>query len=159
MLEQLDGGVALLGVAGEAAQEEVEALGAELVGRGKLRRVALGDVVHDGPLVVEVGPGPAARRHLEDDAPERPDVDGPEVARVLALDHLGRHVHGRARHRLVGLGAGQVLDERAALPRDELGRAEVDVLDDAVVVEEDVCGGGLVHGKYNKQARATYSLA
>ncbi len=140
MLQQLDRRIALLGVTHKAPLEEINALRAELVGRRQLRRVALGNVVHDGPLVVEVRPRPAARRHLEYDAPQRPDVDGAKVARVFTLDYFRGHVHGGAGHGFVGLGAGQVLDEGAALSGDELGGAEVDIFDYAVVVEEDVCG-------------------
>lgn len=137
--EQVDGLGPLLGIAHEAALQEVDALRAELVRRRQGRWVALRDVVHDGPLVVQVGPRSSPGGHLEDDAAERPDVHGTKVAWVLALDDFGRHVHGRSRHGLVGLGAGEIIDQSAALASDHLGRAEVDVFDDAVMVEEDVC--------------------
>jgi hypothetical protein len=141
VLQQLDRRVPLLGIPHEAALEEVDTLRAELVRRRQLRWVALGDVVHDGPLVVEVGPGPAAGGHLEDDTTQRPNVDSAEVAWVFALDDFGGHVHGRACHGFVGLRAGEVLNQGTPLPGDELRCAEVDVLDDAVVVEEDVWNG------------------
>lgn len=64
VLEQLDGGGALVGIAIEAFDEEVDALLAELVAGGELRRVALRDVVHDGPFVVHRGPGAAASGHF-----------------------------------------------------------------------------------------------
>ena len=70
MLQQLHGAGAVPGVAHKAARQEIDALGTELVGAGELRRVALRDVVHDGPLVVEVGPRPATRHHLKNDAAE-----------------------------------------------------------------------------------------
>lgn len=109
MLQQLHGGRALGGIPDETASQEVDPLRAELVLTGQLGRVALGNVVHDGPLVVQVGPWPSASRHLEDDTAERPNVNRAEVTGILTLDHFGRHVHGRACHRLVGLGAGEVL--------------------------------------------------
>ena len=68
MLQQFGGGAATFGVAVEAALEEVEPELAELLSRWQLRRLALRDVVHDGPLVVEVRPRSAAADHLEDDA-------------------------------------------------------------------------------------------
>lgn len=140
MLQQLNRRRPLLRVAHEAPPQKVNPLRAELVRRRELRRVSLGDVVHDGPLVVEIGPGASPGRHLEDDAAEGPNVNGTKVARVLALDHLGRHVHGRSSHGLVGLRAGDVLHECSALASDQFGGAEIDVFDDAIVVEEDVCG-------------------
>ena len=133
-------GRALRRVPLETLLQETDALGAQLVAAGQLGRVALRDVVHDGPLVVEQGPGPAAGRHFEDDAAERPDVDGAVPARRrLAFDDFGRHVHGRAGHGFLAAAAvGVAVGERLALARDDFGRAEVDVFDDAVVVEEDV---------------------
>jgi hypothetical protein len=52
MLEQLYCRGAFGRVALEALLQEVDALVTELVPRGELRRVALGDVVHDSPFVV-----------------------------------------------------------------------------------------------------------
>ena len=120
-----------------------------------MRRIALGDVVHDRPLVVEAGPGATAGAHFEDDAAEGPNVDGAEAAFVGALDDFGRHVHGCAGHgflllgnfressRGVGCGAGGGVDFRGRLegfvaPGYDFGGAEVDVFDDAVVIEEDI---------------------
>lgn len=126
----------------EAAPQEVDALGAQLVLARQLRRVALGDVVHDGPFVVERGPGPAARAHFEDDAPERPDVDGAMAALVEALDDFGGHVHGGPRHGFLfardAPGTGVLRLEGLALAGDDLRGAEVDKFDDAVVVQKDV---------------------
>lgn len=104
MLQQFDSRRPLPRVPQEAPIQKVDAASAELIGVGQLRRVALRDVEHDGPLVVEGGPGAAARGHLEDDAAEGPDVDGAGAAGVLALDDLGGHVHGRAGHGFVGFG-------------------------------------------------------
>lgn len=109
MLEQLDGAGALVGVAVEALHQEVDALLAELVAPGELRRVALRDVVHDRPLVVHGRPGPAARGHLEDHAAERPDVHGAVAARAAAFDDFGRHVHGCAGHGALFLAARGVV--------------------------------------------------
>jgi hypothetical protein len=64
------------------------------------------------------------------------------MARILTLDNLGRHVHGSARHGLVGLGAGEILDKRASLTGNDLGGTKVNVLDDAVVIKEDVYVSG-----------------
>lgn len=159
-LEQLGGAGATAGIALEAATQKRQALLAQLLLRRQLRRVALRDVVHDGPLVVERGPGSAARAHFQDDAAERPDVDGALAAFVLPFDHFGRHVHGGAGHGFLFRGGhagraggaeavvfvggggggcgGWVCLEGFALAGDDFGGAEVDVLDYAVVVEEDV---------------------
>lgn len=138
VLQQLDGRRSLLRISRKAPHQEVDALRAELLRRRQLRRVALRNVVHDGPFVVQVGPRPPARRHLEDDAAQRPNVHRPGLTGVLALDHLGRHVHGRARHGLVGLGGVEVGGHCPPLASNELGGAKVYVLDDAVVVQQDV---------------------
>lgn len=52
MLQQFHGSSSLLGVAVKAALEEVNAFWAELIWRRELWGIALGDVVHDRPLVV-----------------------------------------------------------------------------------------------------------
>lgn len=151
MLQQLRGRGALLRVAIKAPFQKIDAGLAELLRGRELRRVALRNVVHDGPFVVEGGPGPAAGRHLEDDAAEGPDVDGAGAPGVLAFDDFGRHVHWGAGHGFVGDGlvgvagvaAGVVLaDEGFALAGDDFGGAEVDVFDYTVVIEKNVCGRG-----------------
>lgn len=109
MLQQVHSRRALGGIPDETASQEIDTLRAELILAGQLRRVALGNVIHDGPLVVQVRPWSSAGCHLEDDTAERPDINRSEVTGILTLDHFGRHVHGRACHRLVGLGAGEVL--------------------------------------------------
>lgn len=48
----------------EAPLQEFDPFGAQLVFVRQLRRVALSDVVHDGPLVVETCPGSTASAHL-----------------------------------------------------------------------------------------------
>lgn len=126
----------------EAPSQEFDALLTQLIFTRQLRRVALSDVVHDGPLVVEGSPGAAPRAHLENDAAERPDVDGAVAAFVETLDHFGGHVHRGTRHGFLfprhAAGAGVLRLEGFALAGDDLGGAEVDEFDDAVVVEEDV---------------------
>ena len=138
VLEELRRRRALLGVAREALLQEVHPLRAQLVRRRQLWRVALRDVVHDGPFVVEGRPRPPARCHLQDHAPERPDVDRPGLPWVVAPDELGGHVHRRARHGLVRLCLGLGFRKALALASNDLGRAEVDVLDNPIIVEEDV---------------------
>lgn len=137
MLQQLSSGRTFLRIAHEATLEEIDALGTELVDGWELWRVALRDVVHDGPLVVERGPGAATGRHLEDDATEGPDVDGAIAPRVLAFDHLRGHVHRGAGHGFIGF-AGFGGHEGFALAGDDFGCAEIYVLDDTVMVEENV---------------------
>lgn len=140
MLQQLDRRRSLPRIPQEALIQKVDAASAELVRVRQLRRVALGDVEHDGPLVVEGGPGAAAGGHLEDDAAEGPDVDGAGAAGVLALDDFGGHVHGCAGHGFVGFGedGAVAVDEGFALAGDDFRGAEVDVFDYAIVVEEDI---------------------
>ncbi len=151
-LQQLDRTRPHPRIALKAPFQKVNPLLAQLLPAGQLRRIALRNVVHDGPLVVEGRPGPAASAHFEDDAAERPDVDGTQAAFVAAFDDFGGHVHGGAGHGFLlggdfgaGAGAGDgggVWLEGFVLAGDYFGGAEVDVFDYAVVVEEDVCGGG-----------------
>jgi len=113
-----------------------------------LRWVSLRDVVHDRPLIVQGRPGAAAGAHFQDDAAKRPDVDGTLAAFVLAFDNFGGHIHGGAGHGFLFArnprggtagGGGVVVGlEGFALAGDDLGGAEVDVLDYTIVVEEDV---------------------
>lgn len=93
-----------LRIALKAPFQKLEALLAQLLSTGQLRRIALRNVVHDSPLVVETGPGAAAGAHFEDDTAEGPDVDGAETAFVAAFDDFGGHVHGGAGHGLLLLG-------------------------------------------------------
>lgn len=53
MLQQLDGRRPLPRIPQEAFIQEIDAASTELVRVRQLRRIALGDVEHDGPLVVE----------------------------------------------------------------------------------------------------------
>tara|TARA_R110002003_G_scaffold106_17_gene8859 strand:+ start:1742 stop:2167 length:426 start_codon:yes stop_codon:yes gene_type:complete len=140
VLEQFDGGGALGGVALEALFQKVDALVAELLAAGQLGRVALGNVVHDGPFVVHGRPGPAAGCHFKDDAAEGPDVDGAVAARGATADDFGGHVHGRAGHgALATLARGRVFGGKgSALAGDEFGGAEVDELDDTIVIKKNV---------------------
>lgn len=125
----------------KAFLEEINPTGAQLLRTRQLWRIALRDVVHDGPFIVETCPRPPASRHLEDDTAERPYVNGAGTAGSLAFDDFGGHVHGRAGHGFVAFGEGRGIgaDERLALPGDHLGGAEVDVFDYAAMVEEDIC--------------------
>jgi hypothetical protein len=138
MLQQLRRRYTLHGITLETALQEIDARVAELIGAGELWRVALRNVVHDGPFVVHGGPWSATSCHFEDNAAERPHVDGAVAARGTATNHFGGHVHGRAGHGALATLAG-VGGDGAALAGDEFGGAEVDVFDYTVVVEEDVC--------------------
>ena len=90
-----------LRIALEASLQEIDALLTQLLSAGQLRRVALGDVVHDGPFIVEACPWTAAGAHLKDNATEGPNVDRTETAFVGAFDDLRRHVHWGAGHGLL----------------------------------------------------------
>lgn len=120
----------------EAPFQKVDAAVAQLVARRQLRLVALRNVVHDGPLVVQGRPRSAACRHLKDHAAERPDVDDAGAAGAcVAADDFGRHVHGRSLHGFfLAACDGGVGDHGFALARDYFGRAEVDVFDHAVLI-------------------------
>ena len=139
----------------KTAFQKFHALLAQLVPARQLRGIALRDVVHDCPFVVEAGPGAAAGAHFKDDAAEGPDVDGAEATFVAAFDYFGGHVHGGAGHGFLLLGGfgeggsggvavwggGEVVGGRLegfVLAGYDFCGAEVDVFDYAVVVEEDV---------------------
>lgn len=111
----------------------------------------MGDVVHDGPLVVKACPGTAASAHFEDDAAERPDVYRPEAAFVGAFDDFRGHVHGGAGHGLLlcwnfrETGNAWSSEwcfvgglECLILAGNDFCGAEVDVFDDAIVVEKNI---------------------
>jgi hypothetical protein len=137
VLEEFDSADALSGIALEAFLQEVDTGLAELVARGELRWVALGDVVHDGPFVVHRCPGAAAGRHFEDHAAERPYVDGAVAARGAAADNLGGHVHWGSGHGTL-TALTRVGGEGTALSCNEFSSAKIDVFDYTVVVKEDV---------------------
>lgn len=145
-LQQLRRARPPLGIAVEAAFQKLDALGTQLVLTRQLRRVALSDIIHDRPFIIQARPGPAAGAHFQDDAAEGPDVDGAVAAFVLALDDFGGHVHGGAGHGFLfardAARAGVLRLEGFALAGDDFGGAEIHEFDDAVVVEEDVYGGG-----------------
>lgn len=131
----------------ETSLQELMALGAQLIFRRQLWRVALRNIIHNRPFVVQGRPRAAAGAHLEDDAAERPDVDGALAAFILAFDDFGGHVHRGAGHGFLlagDPGARAATDGRVvglegfALTGDDFGSAEVDIFDYAVVVEEDV---------------------
>ena len=81
-LQQFRRTSSLLGIAVKAPFQKLNTLGAQLVFVRQLRWVALSDVVHDGPFIVETGPRSTASAHLKDNATERPDVDGAVTALV-----------------------------------------------------------------------------
>lgn len=151
MLQQFHGGRALARVPNKTPLQEIHSLRTELIRCRQEWWIPLCDVVHDCPLVVEVSPRAAARRHLKDDAAQRPNVDRSEMSGVFAFDHFGRHVHGRTSHGLIRLGAGKVLYEGAALPGNELGGTEVYVLDDSVMIKKDIYWDLLVNKNLQKQ--------
>ena len=169
-LQQLGRTRAAAGILLKASPQELDALGTELIPAGQLRWVPLGDVVHDRPLVVQARPRAAAGCHLEDHAPERPDVDGALAAFVGAFDDLGGHVHGRAGHgflfaRKASGGVGEVMVvglKGLVLARDDFGSAKVNVLDHAVVVEKNIWGSKSLagyKGRYGKGRWCTYFQA
>lgn len=140
VLEQFHGAGALVRIAVEALHQEIDALLAELVACRELRRVALSNVVHDGPFVVHGCPWAATSCHFENHAAQRPDIDGPVSSGAATFDDFGRHVHGRACHGALLLAARGVVDSKGpTLTGNELGSAKVDEFDDTVMVEEDVC--------------------
>lgn len=120
----------------EALFQKVDPALTQLVPRWELRLIALRNIVHDGPFVVQASPGSAACGHLEDHAAERPDVDGAGAAGArVASNDFGRHVHGCSLHGLfLPACDGGVGDHGFALARDYFGGAEVDVFDHAVLI-------------------------
>ena len=142
-------------IALEASLEEFYALLTQLLSTGQLRRVALGDIVHDGPFIVEARPRTAASAHLEDHAAEGPYVYRTETAFVGAFDDLRGHVHWSAGHGLLLCGNFRKTDpacggewcfigglECFVLAGNDFGGAEVDVFDDAIVVKQNVYENG-----------------
>jgi hypothetical protein len=76
-------------VAVKAFSQEVNALFAQLLLGGKLRWVSLSDVVHNRPFVIQASPRTTSGSHLEDDAPERPDIDRTVAAQVCPSNYFG----------------------------------------------------------------------
>jgi hypothetical protein len=140
MLEQFNGAGTLVRVTIEALHQEVNALLTKLVLGGELWRVTLSNVVHDSPLVVHGRPRATTSGHFENDATERPDVDGTVAAGTTTLDHLGGHVHGCSGHGALLFTASSVVDsEGPTLACDEFSGAKINELDYTVMVEEDIC--------------------
>lgn len=73
-LQQLRRAGSSFRIAFEASPQEIYALLTQLLSAGQLRRVALSNIVHDGPFIIEARPGTAAGAHFENYAPEGPDV-------------------------------------------------------------------------------------
>jgi hypothetical protein len=136
--KKLCGRCTLLWIAHEALFQEVHTLWAQLVRRRQLGRIALCDVVHNGPFVVEARPGASARRHLKNHAAEGPDVDRASLAWIVASDDLRGHVHRRASHGLIGLHLNLRLCETLPLAGDDLRSPKVHILDNPIVVEKYV---------------------
>ena len=136
------GGVeALFGVLLEAvAHDPLEAGGDVLVGDGEIRRVLLEDRRHRvrGRVAVERA---LAREHLVEDRAEGEDVAAGVGGPAAHL--LGRHVAERAQHdaRLRAGGGGRKVGRLGALFLvRQLGEAEVEDLDAAVLRDEEVLG-------------------
>lgn len=154
-LQQLRGTGPPLWIPIEAPFQERNALSTQLLPAWQLRWVALRDVVHDGPLVVQTCPWATTGAHFQDDAAERPHVDGAEAAFVAAFDDFRGHVHRCTGHGLLLLrdfGQGGGVEcfvvggggcfgwrlEGFVLAGYDFGGTKVDVLYYAIVIEEDV---------------------
>mmetsp|Transcript_56295 Transcript_56295/g.164534 ORF Transcript_56295/g.164534 Transcript_56295/m.164534 type:complete len:240 (-) Transcript_56295:1154-1873(-) len=131
--EELRGGRAVAGLALHAGADEVVAVGGQPLGDGG-GGVREADVLQGEHHVVEGlrAPRLLRRRHLDDRAPQAPDVRLPPEA-VLLLDHLRGHpgygAHGREGLRVHGaLGAAKVCKLQVKLEPDE----DVGCLDVAV---------------------------
>jgi hypothetical protein len=139
VLQQLRRRRSFLGIANEAFLQKVDARWAELVGARELWRVALCNVVHDSPLVVERGPRSTASSHLENNAAQRPYVHGPIPAWILTFYDFRGHVHWSASNILLGFSHRGIRNEGFALASDDFCCAEVDIFNDTAVIEENVC--------------------
>lgn len=157
-LQQLRGTRSPLRIPIEAPLQKINALSTQLLSAWQLRWVALRDVVHDGPLIVQTCPWATTGAHFKDDAAEGPDVDGAEAAFVAAFDDFRGHVHRRTGHGLLllrGFGQGDGVEisiisggrcfgrrlEGFVLASYDFGGTEVDVLYYAVVIKKYVCQG------------------
>ncbi len=111
----------------------------------------MGDIVHNGPLVVEARPWTAAGAHFENHAAERPDIYRTETAFVGAFDDFRGHVHWSAGHGLLlcwnfrepstACGGEWCFVgglECFILAGNDFCGAEVDVFDDTIVIEENI---------------------
>ena len=74
-LQKLRSARSPLRISFETSAEELNALLAQLLSAWQLRRIALSNVVHDGPFVVETGPWTTTCTHFQDDAAKGPDID------------------------------------------------------------------------------------
>lgn len=140
MLQQLCRTRSHTGVPRKTSLQEIYSCLAQLVSRRELWRIALRNVVHDGPLVVKACPGPATCRHLENHAAERPDVNSTEPSAGMALDNFRRHIHRRTGHGVLATltRATTVGGHCLALTSDDLRGTEIYELDDAVLVKQDI---------------------
>lgn len=150
-MQQLGSTCSSLRITLEASLQELYALLTQLLSARQLRWVALGDIVHDGPLVVEARPGTAAGAHFENHAAERPDIYRTETALVGPFDYFRGHVHWSAGHGLLlcwnfreaGTACGGEWCfvgglECFILAGNDFCGAEVDVFDDTIVIEENI---------------------
>lgn len=140
MLEQFDRTSTFVRIALEAFLQKVDALLAQLIPCGQLRRIALSNVVHDSPLVVHGGPGATTSSHFKNHAAERPDIHSAETASAASTDYLRGHVHRGTSHGALTALTRRVVFccEGATLAGNKFCRAKVDKFDHTVVVEEDV---------------------
>ena len=108
----------------------------------------MGDVVHNGPFVVEACPGTAASAHFKYHAAKGPYVYRTKTAFVGAFDDFRGHVHWSAGHGLLFRRNFGKADpacggewcfvrglECFVLAGNDFGGAEVYVFDDPVVVK------------------------
>ena len=150
-LQQLGSTGSSLRVALEASLQEIYALLTQLLSAWQLRWVALGDIVHNGPLVVETRPWTAASAHFKNHAAKRPDIYRTETAFVGAFDDFRGHVHWSAGHGLLlcwnfrepstACGGEWCFVgglECFILAGNDFCGAEIDVFDDTIVIEENI---------------------
>lgn len=111
----------------------------ELIPAGKLGRIALGDVVHDRPLVIEAGPRSPPSGHFENDTAERPDINGAMAASIRASDDLWGHVHWRSGHgALTPLTSSTSTSKSLALSCNDFSGSEINEFEDPVMIQQNV---------------------
>lgn len=117
------------------------------------------DVEHDGPLVVQIGPGFATNislfktmdlpsRHFQHNTSERPDIRRSQST-CTSFDNLGSQVHGRTRQRIhdswpsicivSASGNCACLGHGTIDLRYDLGCTKINILEDGIRSQQDVC--------------------